>query len=97
MPPPIVASRSDLTEKIFIETYLRFQFRSRRREILRETSPEDIALEMDKPLKKGYMWIPDDQKLWVGNLSKRLYGPELTRWLNLKGFETPIPLKVVPE
>ena len=58
----------------------------------------EILIDTEEIFRRmGYMHIPDEQKLWVGNLSKHLYGPELMRWLNLKGFETPIPLKVVPE
>ena len=58
---------------------------------------EDIALEMHTPLHKPYVWIPDDQKLFVGSLSRNLYGADLTRWLSLHGFESPIKLKAVPE
>ena len=46
---------------------------------------------------RGFTSIPDGQKTFCGNLATTLTKDEMTQWLESKGFEVPIPLRVVQQ
>ena len=44
-----------------------------------------------------YIHIPEDQKIFCGNLSRALTSAAMTEWLKDHQYEVPIPLDVVQQ
>ena len=68
---------------------------------------EEIFLQMSWPPLRyprspytstgGFTYIPEDQKIWCGNLSRGLTSEDMTEWLKYHQYEVPIPLDVVQQ
>ena len=68
---------------------------------------EEIFLQMSQPPVRyprspytstgGFTYIPEDQKIWCGNLSRGLTSEDMTEWLKYHQYEVPIPLDVVQQ
>ena len=62
---------------------------------------EEIFLQMPlipHPTYTGvFTYIPDDLKIWCGNLSRYLTTATMTEWLKDPKYEAPIPLHVVQQ